>query len=323
MSTPLPVEQRAQGGLFIYTRLMNKVPYAKPFLSYQEQLQQLKDRGLTIEDEAKALHLLESISYYRLSGYWYPMLEEPKSNHAFKEGSTFDNAFKLYCFDRELRKLIAAELEKIEVAIRAKMIHILSETDGPYWFLDPTIFKDTLKHGKTVLKFDEDFAKSDEQFIKAFKAKYSNSLPPCWIMLEISSFGNLSHVYKNLKKSRQKRAIANYFGLDENTFQSWLHSIVYVRNVCAHHTRLWNRVMSITPRIPLNPSNTFLDTSDISRIVNNKPFFLLSMIVYLLDIVNPNHTFKARFAALLNKYPNVDIKAMGAADNWHEEELWK
>jgi abortive infection bacteriophage resistance protein len=98
---------------------MPKVPYTKPALSYADQLQLLKDRGLSIGNDAKALHLLETISYYRLSGYLYPMLDNPKSPHIFKPGSTFKNGFKLYCFDRELRKLILSELEKIEIAVRA------------------------------------------------------------------------------------------------------------------------------------------------------------------------------------------------------------
>ena len=81
---------------------MSKAPYSKVALTYSDQLQQLKKRGLTFENEAKALHLLENVSYYRLSGYWYPILAD-KKNHAFKQGATFNTAFKLYCFDRELR----------------------------------------------------------------------------------------------------------------------------------------------------------------------------------------------------------------------------
>src|SRR5690554_5500486 len=103
---------------------MAKVPYTKPALDYTAQLRQLESRGLIISNHEKAIHILERISYYRLSGYWYPMLLEPKSNHTFKEGSTFENAFKLYCFDRELRKLISGELEKIEIAVKAKVIYI-------------------------------------------------------------------------------------------------------------------------------------------------------------------------------------------------------
>ncbi|MDF2456208.1 MAG: protease [Cytophagaceae bacterium] len=99
---------------------MARIPYTKPSLTYADQLQQLKDRGLIIESEEKALHLLENISYYKLSGYWYPMLAQPKSLHRFKEEASFNTAFKIYCFDREFRRLILSELEKIEVAIERK-----------------------------------------------------------------------------------------------------------------------------------------------------------------------------------------------------------
>ena len=71
------------------------MPYTKPALSHAEQLQQLKNRGLIILNEPKALFLLESISYYRLSGYWFPFLETPKTGHVFKRGATFEAAFKL------------------------------------------------------------------------------------------------------------------------------------------------------------------------------------------------------------------------------------
>jgi abortive infection bacteriophage resistance protein len=110
---------------------MAKVPYSKPAIDHAAQIQQLKNRGLLITNDTKALHLLTVISYYRLSGYWYPMLDDPKTAHVFKPHSTLDNAFNLYCFDRDLRKMLMNELEKIEVAIRAKMIYELSHQHGP------------------------------------------------------------------------------------------------------------------------------------------------------------------------------------------------
>ena len=76
-------------------------------MTYQEQLERLISRGLLVENIDKAIHLLENLSYYRLSGYLYPMLEEPKDGHKFKPDSTFENAFRVYCFDRELKQLIS------------------------------------------------------------------------------------------------------------------------------------------------------------------------------------------------------------------------
>ncbi len=306
---------------------MPRVPYTKPALTHAAQVQQLKSRGLIIKSDAKALHLLEKISYYRLSGYWYPMLADPKSAHIFKPGSTFDNAFKLYCFDREMRKMVLAELEKIEVAIRAKMIYHLSHHRGTFWYTDSTLFSDPARHGTTIGKIGQEFSRSDEKFIVDFKRKYNDPLPPSWMMLDLTSFGSLSMLYKFLADTHDRRDIAHYFGLDDSSFESWLHSIVYVRNVCAHHSRLWSRVMRISPAVPVTPLFTFLNHTIIYHPTtglpnNNRTYFLLSMIIYLLNSINPNHTFRTKLYRLLKKFPMIDVKAMGFPSNWETELLW-
>lgn len=309
---------------------MARVPYNKPALSYSNQLQQLKDRGLIVEDDTKALHILENISYYRLSAYWYPMLAEPKSNHKFKPRSSFDQAFKLYCFDRELRQLISSELEKIEVAVRAKMIYILAHNYGPFWYDVKSIFADNNKRRRSVNKLSTEYDRSDEEFIRSFSRKYSNTLPPSWMILEISSFGNLSNLYSNLKPGQSKRDIANYFGLDDSTFGSWLHTFTYVRNVCAHHSRFWNKRMSIQPQIPLSPLRSFLSIHNLPNPVaggtpwriNDRAYFVLSMVIYLLEVINPKHSFNKKLDTLFRKYPMVDKKAMGYPNGWQQEPVW-
>ncbi|TRX08266.1 Abi family protein [Flavobacterium gawalongense] len=298
---------------------MPLLPYNKPALTYAQQIQQLQERGLTINNSARANHLLESISYYRLSGYWFPLLAD-KTNHLFKENSNFDTAFNLYCFDRELRVLVIRELEKIEVSIRAKMIYVLSHQYGAFWYQNPTLFKNHISHSKSLGSLEEEYNRSDEEFIKAFKKKYSDDLPPSWMLLELTSFGTLSFLFSNLQSNRTKRDIANYFGLSDTIFGSWMHSIVYLRNVCAHHSRLWNRVMSIQPNIPQSPKKTWLNNT---AVPNNKSYFILSMILYLMQTINPKNTIAFRFAALLKKYPNVDVFAMGFPKDWEKENLWK
>jgi abortive infection bacteriophage resistance protein len=139
------------------------------------------------------------------------------------------------------------------------------------------------------------------------------------MMLEVTSFGTLSMMYENLKPGKTKRKIAEQFGLDRKTFTSWLHTVVYIRNVCAHHNRLWNRTLSIRPRIPRTPHNRWLSQNT----GNGKAFFTLSIVIYFLNTVNPKHTFPSKFKKLLDKYPNVDVGAMGFPDDWEDEELWK
>ena len=209
------------------------------------------------------------------------MLKMPKEANVFKEGSFFDMVFTLYCFDKELRKLVSAELEKIEVAIRAKMIYELSHNYGPYWFINPDLFSSRDELASTLKSFKREHSRTDEEFIKSFNIKYTDPLPPSWMMLEISSFGSLSSLFQNLNSGSDKRIIAAYFGLDDGTFISWLHHLTYVRNICAHHSRLWNRKMSIRPRIPINPAYQWLSGKSNpypSKPINERVYFLLSMI---------------------------------------------
>ena len=297
---------------------MSRTPYTKPPLTYPQLLHQLKSRELLFNDEDKALHLLRNISYYRLSGYWYPLLDD-KALHTFKPGANFETAFKLYCFDRELRLLVIREIEKIEVAVRSQLNHILAHNSGMFWFTDTSLFNDLSIHSDSIRKFNSDFRRSDEQFVTSFKSNYNDPLPPCWMMLEITSFGSLSKLYDNLKPGRPKIDIAKYFGLSDRAFTSWLHTLVYLRNVCAHHNRLWNRILRITPLNPRSPHNQWLNT--IPR--TDKTYFALSMIKYLLNTVNPKSTFTQKFAQILKKYPNVDVRAMGFPNKWESEPLWK
>jgi len=308
---------------------MSKVPYTKQALSYSDQIQQLRNRGLIIENEPKALHLLEVISYYRLSGYWYPMLSD-KEKHLFKPNSTFELAYCIYKFDRELRLLILSELEKIEIAIRAKMIYALSHSCGVFWYTNPLNFNNQISYHETISKIGAEYERSDEDFIQSFKNKYSDSMPPSWMMFEFSSFGILSSLYSNLLPGKGRRDIANYFGLSDSVLESWLHSIVYLRNICAHHSRLWNKEMRIQPIIPRNPRNQFIiqtnylsAESDTPRTINKKAYFILSMIIYMMNVINPKNSVPSKVKRLFEKYPNIDSRAMGFPENWQTEPLWK
>ncbi|NTU67728.1 MAG: Abi family protein [Chlorobiaceae bacterium] len=304
--------------------------YAKPSLSPEEQIRLLKGRGLSIENEKKALHLLRHISYYRLSGYWYPLLQEPKRLHRFKQTASFNNAFTLYCFDRELRQLVLGEIEKIEVAVRAQMINTLSHAFGPLWYTDATRFSNHRnRHDKILRKLAEDFIISQEEFIVAFRRKYADPYPPCWIIMELASFGQISTLYSDMKGGKSKRIIAKHFGLDDTTFASWLHCIVYLRNLCAHHSRFWNREFGIRPQIPRSPLLSWLSDAPIKAIngadkgtSNSRAFHMLSILLYFLQTVNPNSSFGQKFLKLTSKYPNIDLDAMGFPTAFEREVLW-
>ena len=297
---------------------MLKPAYNKPFISHEAQISLLKSRGLKFSDENKALHLLKRIGYYRLSVYWRPLVADRQSL-AFKPNADFDTAFALYKFDRELRQMILSELEKIEVAVRSQMTHSISTAHGAYWIENETLFSDLNKYRATIAKIHSELERSDEEFVISFKANYSNPMPPSFITLEITSFGALSRLYENLNAGIVRREIAKTFGIADIVLISWLHGLVYIRNVCAHHARLWNKPMHIQPLFPRRIQHTWLTDRTVS---NNRLYYALSMIIYLLNTVTPNHTFKQKLENLFAKYPNVDRAAMGFPATWRTEPLW-
>jgi abortive infection bacteriophage resistance protein len=308
---------------------MSKKNYNKPPLTYNEQITRLKERGLIIQDEEKALHLLQQLSYYRLSGYWHTLLKEPKSDHHFKENSTFEQSFKLYCFDRELRLLVLNQIEKIEVAVRAIITYECSHSWDSFWLSNNTNFKNDNTYQKNIKKIEAELNRSNELFLKEYKNKYLEKLPPSWITLEVCSFGSLSWIFSILKNGRTKKTIASKFGLNEKVFGSWLHSIVYLRNVCAHHSRLWNKSFSIKAELPKKIRYDWITQMEVvdtrngsTRSIKDKTYFSLCILQYLLQIINPNNTFKQKIEELFIKYPEIDRAAMGYPIHWEDDALW-
>ena len=291
--------------------------YTDKPLDFNQQITFLKANGLTFSNEQKALHTLQHISYFRLKSYLMPLMSN-KVKHTFKVGATFDNAYELYKFDSRLRKLIASELEKIEVSIRTQMAYILAQDTDIYWFANSANFHDISRHTNTLANLKAELDRSDDDQILRFKANYSNQFPPAWMTMEVTSFGTLSMLYKLLRPGISKRRIANFYGVSDSVFESWLHSIVYVRNICAHHSRLWNRTLRIQPLFPRKTTNVFIDTP----VANNRLYYILAIMQYLLRIVNPATTFALRLSSLINEFPQVDIAAMGFPADWESKSIW-
>ena len=157
---PASVRTALRVSFFFYIPMTtNKTPYPKQLISFTDQISLLKQRGMVFGDEAKALHLLQNISYYRLSGYWYPLLAD-KQQHIFKPGSTFEAAYNIYKFDSELRKLIIAELEKIEVAVRQAHWYLYPSPVSCALSLKMPLLSNPVRHAKILSKIDEEYSRS-------------------------------------------------------------------------------------------------------------------------------------------------------------------
>jgi len=298
-----------------------KVNYTKKCTLPKDLILLLKNRGLSFSDEQKAVNYLTNIGYFRLSAYCYPLLNEPKTDHLYKSGATFDLVMNMYRFDRKLRLLLFNEIEKIEVAIRSAMSNWISDgLNDVFWMTDAQNFNNPDIFAKRLSIIQSELDKTGEEFIVHFKNKYANPYPPAWMIAEIAPFGVLCSTFNNLKYKSIQKKVANYFRLPVSVFSSWMVSLVSLRNLCGHHNRTWNRENPLIPAPLKSPAFPWINcsTTDMKRI-----YYRICIIKYLLFTVSPNNAFTQKLKALLAAYPTVDSKAMGFPQNWHKEPLWK
>ena len=299
--------------------MANKIPFQKTYTNAENLVKLLQSRGLTIADTNKAEKYIDSIGYYRLSAYMYPLLQTPKEQHRFKQGSSFDQVMMLYRFDKKLRLLIFNEIEKIEVAVRSAIVNIGCEMTGnPFWITDSANFNDQNKFLRTVDLIDAEMNRSREDFIVHFKDTYSDAYPLAWILAELLPFGVVTNIYSNILSIRIKKRIAKKYGLQMSPFESWLTIISLTRNYCCHHARVWNKQNTMRPMQPNHIGNAWLTLrTDPLRI-----FFNISIVKYFLNIISPQNDMRNKLMILLSDFPNIDTNAMGFPVGWQQEPLW-
>lgn len=295
--------------------------YTKTAISISDQIEKLKNRGLHFLDEKKAANYFSNISYYRLRAYTYPFQDNDNPNHPFVQKVKFEDIIKLYVFDRRLRLLIFNAIEKIEVALRTQIIYHYSLTYGGFWHLKPELYNNAVYFAEQIASLQKEIDRSDEIFIKHYKNTYNDPKePPSWMSLEVSSIGLLSKMFSNLKKEKCKDEITVHFRLkDVDVLTNWMHCFSVIRNICAHHGRVWNRRL---PKItlPRKTLNVFINNK---QIYNNKTYAYLCCILYVLNIISPKHSFKINLINLIKDCPMMQEKEMGFPKNWQQELLWQ
>lgn len=299
----------------------------RPF-TLTEQVKQLQRRGLEIKCPRIAEKYLINISYYRLGEYWYVM-QSDKENHLFKPNSNFTDVIALYNFDAELRLLLFGIIEKIEISLRTKLIYYVSHEVDPWWFQNFEIFKNRNSLEKTLSNIELEIKRTKDVFIKKHIEKHNDDIrfPPAWKSLEQTSLGTLSMLYGNLKNNLAcKNKIAEDFGAVNHTYlPSWLQSLSQIRNICAHHSRLWNRNLPGTVKLLPNPPNRWItDSKNVPKYFEfSKLYVHMCLMRYMLNTIIPKNDFNVKLNDLLEKYPNVDPNALGMKPNWQDEPLWK
>ena len=277
---------------------------------------------MSIKDEVKARSYLANVNYYRLSAYWYTFLKVPQHEHKFRPEATFDKVASTYVFDRKLRLLLFDEIERIEIALKTRLIQEFSERFGRNWYEDRSLYIKPEHHVKFLQCVDDEISRTSEVFITHYRKKYDRSVrPPSWMAFQLVSFGQVSKLLKNLRSNDATKAVADHFGLDMQVLASWIESLAFVRNTCAHHARLWNRRMPKAPMLPSNPRYPWLRAVPGPQYSRNV-YVSLVTIRYLLARFIPTTSFTSRLKELITQHPTVPIQYMGFTPKWEEEPLW-
>jgi len=294
--------------------------YDKPPLTFEQQADLLISRGLSAERDV-LISRLRAVNYYRLSGYIHPFRE---SDTVIKTGTTLDTVWHHYIFDRQLRMVVMDAIERVEVAVRTQLAYLFAHRCGPFAYADPVnlpgLGDDA--HERWLEELKEETGRSTEPFIKHFKERYGDSHPtlPLWMLVEVMSFGKTLTFFKGVSPSLQKE-IAALYGVDDVVMHSWLRSLNAVRNICAHHGRLWNRILGYSTKLP-NPRK-YPKWHEPVAIPQDNVFAILTILRYLLRFVAPTTGWEVRLRKLLNDNADISISAMGFPDKWYESPIWK
>lgn len=301
--------------------------YKKPPLSFEQQADQLLSRGME-GDRALIVSRLKAVSYYRLSGYWYPFREPdpntpPQRTDHFKPGTAFDDVWSLYVFDRRLRLLVLDAIERIEVTVRSHLAYLHAHTHGAFAYATQpnSLPNSNPKHLANLLdSVREETARSREAFVKHFLAKYGNShnnVLPVWMAVEVMAFRSVLTFYRGCIQDI-RREVAQTFGVHHKVFTSWLVALNTIRNVCAHHGRLWNRPAGTRYKIPAKEKDWHTPV----RVGNDRMFGILTICKWSLDRIAPQSCWAGRLKALLDEFPAVPTRSMGFPENWTECPIW-
>lgn len=228
-------------------------PNTKPPTSLDDQIKHLLAKGLVINDQAAAKRTLATVGYYRLKGFMLGHRNLNVPGKPFKTGVEFEDIAALANTDHSVRLTIFSGVQRLEPMMRAALTAELCADHGAAWYSDSTIFKSKTDHAETLSKLLRGFRNQGkrELYVKHFETHYGyGHYPPSWMMLETVTIGGLSRAFADLESIAAKRRIADHFGQVQTVCISWFHSVSHLRNVVAHHGRVWGGRFSIQPLLP-------------------------------------------------------------------------
>lgn len=294
-----------------------------------EQIHLLQSRGIEGDPEFMR-RWLTTVGYYRLSAYWLPWELPPQNGKTrskqFPPETPFDEFVDIYMFDRKLRLLAMEAIDRFEIAVRARWTNRFSLAHGAHAHMEPSNFANGFEHARMYGKIVQTAQSSREVFIEHYKRKYTEPfLPPLWQVTELMTLGEISIWTKATKDNRLKDSIARELGLpNKETLEGALQLLSYVRNICAHHGRLWNRrTVKRAPNIRLFRDDMTVEVRGRQNQPENTIYNVLVILGRTLRHQTPDTTFPNRVRKAVESRPEWQQRAMGFPVDWRARPLWR
>ena len=236
-------------------------------LDIPAQIENLKACNLIIEDEEDAARILNRISYYRLIKA-YGSAFKSKSTGKYRDGTTFMQIYRVYEFDNKLRHILIPYLQDIEITFRCQIANYFCVKYGVLGYLEVSNFSENASYSELSEKINRCIEQSKESpIIKNFRENYVGGNIPLYAAVEVFTFGTLALFYGSMKVEDRKAIAAMYKNVNEHYLASWLVSISYVRNLCTHFNRLYNRILIKQPLLYKKKQDKGIDNSKLFAVL--------------------------------------------------------
>lgn len=298
-------------------RERSRVDFREEPLTPARQVEWLARKGMSFANRAEAEFHLQHINYHRLRPYWEPFeVPDGGEHYHFLPDLDFERVLELYRFDRKLRLLLLDAIERLEVSLRSRWSNVMSLRHGPLCLGEAGLFQEGDLYRRSLDSLLHFYETSQDEYTLRFKAKYPRvSLPPIWICSEMLSLGQLARWIGNARLREDREDVTRAYGLSDAVLLPFLQHLTGVRNLCAHHARLWNRRWPAFPW-PRPPRDALTALRPGEGLYNTLVF-----VDYLMDVISPGNSWAQRLVALLEERPET-VSEMDFPPDWSEIVDW-
>ena len=258
---------------------------SKPAKTIDQMIALMSERGLVITDEAELRRVLFDCNYYRLSGYFRPFQVNPAAgDNRYRPGTRDVDFLVPYAMDEKLRNIILKGTAKVELTLRSRIAYLLASDGNAYTYMDPESYQDVRNKRGELLRdnllrnMDKWMKMSNEVCMRHYRRK--GGPVPVWAAVETFPFDTLSRMLSLHTDAKALRELYRSVGLRTNlrTSSEVVHAMVYLRNLCSHHARLWHREMVIPSPMTRDMKTAFADFGYGEKSVASSLFALMYLV---------------------------------------------